>query len=478
MDPVSPHGAAPPRRRHAAPAGPGDTGSTAVVDAYDGYDGRYGRTAVGSSAEPRRRESGPRTALVEQQTTAMTPGGDAVAPAGLDRRTPVRPGRRNGASTTSTARRIGAGILAGAFLMLVVASLDSFVGTQVPVLGSFASSGGGGAGATQAADEPPPIPPPPDTAGVCLSWSRPDAADTAAVDCARPHLFEQAGNVKLLDQPVFPNDQGWQKLVAERCTPVVNGYLKNKFDPDGKFRVGALKPSQARWDGGDRGMRCGLQSASRSGTMTPITGKVAAQDQSAVVPAGTCLGIDGRTIGDPVNCGTPHAVESVGVVDLGTQFTEGPPSVDEQDGFLQPTCQKAADTFAGANKQAIEQNKLTVYWDNLSEASWNAGSRKVNCNLATLLPDGSGFAAITGSVKGALSVSGQPAPPAGAAPSAPGTPPAPDGSATDAPPTAGTAPSSGDAPSGDGGASGGPVAPSTPEPGLPNIPPGLPGLQP
>ncbi len=35
---------------------------------------------------------------------------------------------------------------------------------------------------------------------------------------------------------------------------------------------------------------------------------------------------------------------------------------------------------------------------NLTEASWNAGSRKVNCNLAALLPDRSGFAPVTGSV--------------------------------------------------------------------------------
>lgn len=478
MDPVSPHGAAPPRRRHASPAGPGDPGSTAVVGAYDGYDGRYGRTAVMSTAPPQAADSPgppaePRTALVARDTAR--PGGATDAPAGLgrpDRRTPVRPGRRDRDAASSTARRIGVGILAGAFLMLAVASLDSFLGAQVPVLGSFASSGGG-AGASPIADEPPPPPPPPDTAGVCLDWNRQDAVDTAAVDCARPHLFEQAGNVKLLDQPAFPNDQGWQKLVAERCAPVVNGYLKNKFDPDGKFRIGALKPSQARWDGGDRGMRCGLQSASRSGTMTPITGKVAAQDQSAVVPAGTCLGIDGRTVGDPVDCAKPHAVESVGVVDLGAEFKNDQPSVEDQDAFLQPACQKAADTFAGSNKQAIAQNKLTVYWDNLSDPSWKAGSRKVNCNLATLLPDGSGFASITGSVKGKLSVSGQPAPPAGPATSDPATP---DGSATSGtPPTVGTAPTSGEEPSGDDG---GPVAPSTPPPGLPNIPPGLPGLAP
>lgn len=49
-------------------------------------------------------------------------------------------------------------------------------------------------------------------------------------------------------------------------------------------------------------------------------------------------------------------------------------------------------------KQVVQAAKLTLYWDNLTEASWNAGSRKVNCNLAALLPDRSGFAPVTGSV--------------------------------------------------------------------------------
>lgn len=463
MDPVSPPGsdrAGLPRRRYAdGPDAP--SAATAVVDtgsdaAYDGYDGRYAGPRV------------PRQSGDADPTTSYLP----AAPGGPDRRTPVRPGRRGarraaaGAGsgsgllpTSPTARRIGVGVLVGALLMLVVATVDSFAGTGVPVLGPAAPAGGG----AQAA---PPPPPPPDTAGTCLNWSRTDASDTAAVDCARPHLFEQAGSVKLLDQPVFPNDAAWQKLVAERCTPAVTTYLKGKFDPDGKFRVGALKPSQQRWDTGDKGMRCGLQTASRSGAMLPITGTVASQDQSAVVPPGTCLGINGRTVGDPVNCAQPHAVEAVAVVDLGPQFKDKQPSVDEQDGFLQPACQKAANGFAG-NDQVIAQKKLTVYWDNLSDASWKAGSRKVNCNLATLLPDGSGFAAITGSIKGQLAVADQPATPA--APGAPGA----------------ARPGQSAAPAQPGGGGSAPPASSTGSPGsgspvgpLPNIPPGLPGLSP
>ena len=387
--------------------------------------------------------------------------------------TPVAPTRRRRSSEASGragagrggllgARRVGIGILVGAVLMLTVASVDSLLGAEVPVLGSFASSG------VPKVEEPPPLPPPPDTPGTCLNWTRSDATDTAAVDCARPHLFEQAGRVALADQPTFPADGAWQKLVADRCTPVVTTYLNGKFDPDGKFRVGALKPSQQRWDGGDKGMRCGLQRASRSGEMFPITGKVAAQDQSAVQPVGTCLAIDGRTVGDPTDCAGPHAVEAVGLVDLGTEFTEDWPAIEDQDKFLQPACTDAANTFAG-NDQVIGAKGLTVYWGNLSEESWKAGSRKVNCNIGTLLPDNSGFASITGSVKGNLVVSGQPAAPAPSAPGAPAPDGAPaDGSATPAPGSQAPVeqPDSEQPAAPDGGAG---------QPDL-DIPPGLPGL--
>ncbi|MEQ3551252.1 septum formation family protein [Pseudonocardia nematodicida] len=396
MDPSSPYGAAPPHRRHTAPSpGPDHAGEPR-------HD-RFGTTSVLSRPAGRRAEYD--DGRDDDDATAL------VAPATEDVDAEVRTGR-----TLSGTRRVGVGILIGAFLMLTVASLDSLLGAEVPVLGSFASSG-----VPPRVEEVPPPPPPPDTPGTCLNWTRADATDTAAVDCAQPHLFEQVGRVGLDDQAVFPADEAWQTLVSERCTPLVTSYLDDRFDPDGKFRVGALKPSQQRWDEGDRGMRCGLQTASRSGAMFPITGRVADQDQSAIHPEGTCLAIDGRTVGDPADCGAPHSVEAVGVIDLGTEFPEGHPSVEDQDGFLQPACQEAANAYAG-NDTAIADKGLTVYWGNLSEASWAAGSRKVNCNVGTLLPDGSGFAAITGSVRGDVSVADQPAPPAATTPGVPATP--------------------------------------------------------
>lgn len=492
MDPSSPTGDAPPTRRHLAPApgqgGPSETSEQAGEQVYDGYDGRYARRGGSTSVLARPVGAG---AQPDADPDAH-PGADAPTRASA---TPVAPTRRRAAEPEPDtalvspdhppaaghgrsgglfgARRVGIGILIGAFVMLAVASMDSLLGAEVPVLGSFASSGGGAT-----ADEPPPLPPPPDTPGTCLNWSRADATDTAAVDCAQPHLFEQAGRVALTDQPVFPADEAWQKLVSERCAPLVDRYLNGRYDPDGKFRVGALKPSQQRWDEGDRGMRCGLQTASRSGAMFPMTGKVAQQDQSAVQPVGTCLAIDGRTVGDPTQCGTPHAVETVGVVDLGTEFPEEFPSVEDQDKFLQPACTDVANKYAG-NEKVIADKGLTVYWNNLSEESWQAGSRKINCNVGTLLPDGSGFASITGSVKGQLTVADQAAPPAPTAPGvpsgAPGTPAAPSESAEGTP--APTEQPESEQPAAPDPAD--PSEPSTPAgPRSLDVPPGLPGLSP
>jgi hypothetical protein len=332
------------------------------------------------------------------------------------------------------ARRIMFGILVGALVMLGVATLDTFGGAKVPVLGTFAAlpSAAGGS-------RPEEVPPPPATPGSCLNWTRADAADTQLVDCAKPHLFEQAGAVALTDQVALPDDQALRQLVNDRCTPVVTTYLGGQLDPAGRYRVGALKPSQARWDKGDRDLRCGLQSSSRSGALYPLTGKAVGNDQSNVQDPGTCLAIDGKTIGDPVDCSGQHAVETVGIVDLSQKFPDAFPAVGDQDGFLQPECARIAGTYAGS-PDVITQKGLTVYWDNITEDSWKAGSRKVNCNLAALLPDRSGFAPVTGAVKGTVTVGGEPAAPATNPPAA-GVP---------APPVAPTDPGAGDQPPLDG----------------------------
>lgn len=374
------------------------------------------------------------------------------------------PRRAAGLPSVRQSKRVVTAILVGALTMFGVATLDTVAGATVPVLGSFAALP---SPASRAADKVEEAPPPPTAPGTCLNWSRKDAADTAVVDCAQPHLFEQAGTVQLADQPRLPDDRTWQQLVNERCTPVVLSYLNGKFDPDGKYRVGALKPSQKKWDAGNRELRCGLQSASHSGALYPLTGRAADQDQSGVYEPGTCLAIDGRTVGDPVSCDAAHAVETVGIVDLSGKFPGKFPAVGDQDNFLQPECSRIAGGYAGG-QQVITDKKLTVYWDNLTEESWNAGTRRVNCNLAALLPDRSGFAPVTGPVKGSVSVSDQVAPPASGTPGVPAPPTGTPDANPSAPADPSTAPG-GEAPPSDAPPPGG-ESPAPPPPAGPASP--------
>jgi len=340
------------------------------------------------------------TALMERTLTAPAPPVRTPNPP-----PPRRAARPRPVPAAAPVRRLVASLLVGSVVMLGAAMLDTVGDTEVPVLGSFAALPAS-VGQRKVVE----VPPPPADPGSCLTWTRGDAADAAVVSCAKPHLFEQAGSVSLADQTALPDERGFRQLVNERCTPVVVRYLDGRFDPDGRFRVGALKPSPAKWTRGDRDLRCGLQSSSRSGALFATTGKVADSDQSDVQDVGTCLGIDGRAIGDPVSCAQPHAVETVGVVNLSTKFPDGFPSVGKQDAYLQPECARIAGEFAG-DPNAIAAKKLTVYWDNLGEQSWKVGTRRVNCNLAALLPDRSGFAPVTGSVRDAtVTVSDQPAP--------------------------------------------------------------------
>lgn len=425
------------RRAKAAPS------ATAVLDRPDGATSVFFRPEGPTSVLDRP----DRPTSVLDRATGATSVLDRPAAAGAGRDPAAGHGARDPGDARTTGagrrhsglpfRRVVQGVLIGAVTMFAVATLDMFAGANVPVLSTFAALPSGGQDSSAVVE----VPTPPSQAGTCLTWIRVDAADAAAVDCAQPHLFEEAGSVELSDQPTLPGDGQWRQLVAQRCDKLVSTYLGGRFDPDGRFRIGALKPSPAKWVEGDRELRCGLQSASQSGALYPMIGKVAGSDQSDVEPAGTCLGISGKQIGDPVPCAGQHAVETVGIVDLSVKFTGPFPAVADQDAFLQPTCAQIAGGYAGG-PAVISGKKLTIYWDNLTPESWRAGSRKVNCNLGALLPDRSGFAPVTGSVKGAVAVGSQPAPPATATPP-PGVPAlsptaSAQPSASPAPPTTGS----------------------------------------
>lgn len=260
-------------------------------------------------------------------------------------------------------------------------------------------------------------------AHTCLTWQKPDALDARAVSCAQPHLFEVTETLDLQDygpQAAFPDPARWQRLVTQRCTQLSTQALADHLDPFGRFTIGAIKPSEAGWIRGDRTLRCGVQSAGHTGTLFLTTGSVLAQDQSDVHPPGTCLGNDGKAVSDPVDCTGPHAIEVIGVVDLKGAFPKGYPDEAAQDRLLNTECTRLAKDFAGG-LSVVANKGLTLFWETLRMESWQAGSTRVDCRLGAFLPDRSGFAPVTGSVKGPVQVGKQPAP---AAPRNPG--PAPE----------------------------------------------------
>ncbi|MER7010572.1 septum formation family protein [Saccharopolyspora sp. NPDC000359] len=260
--------------------------------------------------------------------------------------------------------------------------------------------------------------------GSCLNWAEPGAADIRKVTCAEPHLFEVTGTADLRpqfgDDAPFPGTEQWQQIKQERCVEVSTGFLSGRFDPNGRFSVGAFTPSEDGWADGDRTLHCGLQQPGPSGKLYPITGSASTTDQSNVYPEGRCLGINGTAVWDPVDCARPHSVEITGVVDLGDQFPGGYPAEQDQDGFLFGRCEELTAGYAGSPTAARDKG-LVVYWDTLPQESWDAGSRQVNCKVSAQLPDGSGLAPVTGSVKGDVWVGKEPAPRL-TAPGEPGAP--------------------------------------------------------
>jgi hypothetical protein len=250
--------------------------------------------------------------------------------------------------------------------------------------------------------------------GDCLNWARADSTDIAKVNCDQGHLLEVTGDADLAANfpagSPYPAEDQWQKIKQERCAELAGTRLGGKFDPFGRFTVGAFTPSEQGWQDGDRIMRCALQLAGPSGALHPITGRIEGQDQSDVYEPGTCLGIDGKTFSDPIDCGQQHAYEVVGLIDLTKLFKpqDGFPG-NKQDATIEVECAKAATDYAGG-PTVVQDKKLTVTWDTRRAQSWDAGSTKVNCKVGARLPDSSGLAPVVGGVKGPVTIGTEPAP--------------------------------------------------------------------
>ncbi len=238
-------------------------------------------------------------------------------------------------------------------------------------------------------------------AGSCLIWDKGTGENMRRIACEQEHLFEVT---EILDiSKDFPPDAAapgaeyWRKIATDRCTEGAADYLGEPLDPHGKLQVSALKPSDADWAAGNRELRCGLWWAAPGGELQETSGPAALADQSLIWPAGTCLALAGKTVGDPIGCAQPHAYEMIAVVDLSDEFGKKYPSQKRQHAWLDERCSDLADKYTG--KLDLAKKKLILTWDTRTKESWQAGSFKVNCKVGAKLPDGSGLAPVTGSIE-------------------------------------------------------------------------------
>ncbi|MGV9709721.1 septum formation family protein [Gordonia sp. NPDC003424] len=267
-------------------------------------------------------------------------------------------------------------------------------------------------------------------AGDCLDWAQGDPGNPSKVGCEQRHRFEVAGPLNTAQFPgaefgesaTWPGVDRFAAIRDEQCPVIVDAYLNGRLDPQGRFSVGMMYPSQAQWDKGARELRCGLQQTGKDGTPDQFVGRVADQDQSFAWPAGTCIGIDPPTkkpTGYPVSCTEPHAFQTTGTVNLAVKFGDARsgkpwPPVAAQNDYLASICPVQATRFMGG-KNKLDASTLNVQWSVLAEPSWLAGSRTVVCYLG--LPDGGGFATLVGDARSTLLINGKlPVPPPAAPP--------------------------------------------------------------
>ena len=110
--------------------------------------------------------------------------------------------------------------------------------------------------------------------GQCLNGLREGAnvtaANTRAVDCAKPHDNEIVGVATMDDQPAFPGDQVILIAAQAQCPPLFAAYVGIGFDASTLSMI-PIVPTQTSWTAkGDRAIACVVV----AGDGTKLTGSV------------------------------------------------------------------------------------------------------------------------------------------------------------------------------------------------------------
>ena len=291
------------------------------------------------------------------------------------------------------------GHIRGTRVVMVGASVGGFLLLGLSAFTSWPVSGSGVIGTTTT--KPTVNPAYESEAADCLNWTKTDLSDVKKVDCGNQHLFEVTGKVDIsaeyAKEAKYPQAADWQKISLDHCAKPSLDYLSGKLDPFGKYTVGPLNPGEQEWNAGFRTLRCGLQVVGPAGGLLPSFGSAKKQDQSDVYDPGVCLGLNAKSVGDPVDCAQPHTFEIIGVVDLAATIGEEFPPPEKQDEVLPGVCDKMAAEYTGGAD--LKAKGLVATWDNRAPESWAAGSRRVNCKIGAVPADASGLTAFAGSVR-------------------------------------------------------------------------------
>ncbi|MFH0411455.1 septum formation family protein [Corynebacterium sp. L4756] len=257
--------------------------------------------------------------------------------------------------------------------------------------------------------------------GDCLTWqvgSDGTFSDFQTTDCASDHRFEVSTVENLAIYPTsefgpdaeMPSMERQAQLREELCQGSTLNYLDGQFDPAGKYSIAPILPPTEAWANGDRTMLCGLQTTDENGIPQETQGRVSEVDQANIAAPGACREIGDDQVLRTVDCSEPHQLETVSVVNLAEHFTDGTPSVEDQNDYLAQRCNDDAIAYMG-EEENLYQSTLQPYWDAISETSWNGGTRSVNCSLIHAGEDGNSFSEIIGTAqdgRDGLTINGAP----------------------------------------------------------------------
>jgi hypothetical protein len=239
--------------------------------------------------------------------------------------------------------------------------------------------------------------------GDCVIWDQAAGVGserlTRKVPCDRPHLIEVAGHVLAEDPGHYPTDAEWDAQIDRLCQPLTEQHLGAKLDPNGRYAVTVLNPTDRGWAAGDRDVWCALQAnwGNPGGPVpakssTPFEGAVRDRSQHWVYEEGRCLEEGNRL---DVPCDQPHWAEVTGSVTLPDDTVV--PAPDDRDGWarlVNDACDQRARRYLGREPRAPAQ----AGWVPVEPASWAAGHRTVACVVGDA--QGEGWATVTGSARG------------------------------------------------------------------------------